>query len=194
MNAYNFSEPVRIVLAIAREEAVKLGDTYVMPDHIGLALLSQQQGMCAAILNHLGTNPQALRDVVAERMAQRRREEAAEAGADLPYTSASKNVLELTMKEARQLQQSYIGTEHLLLGIAREADNATASVLADHGLTLERLRDEVARVAEKSLPGPVTHAMDSLQHLSRRLRSVQRLAALALALSLLALAIAIVRR
>lgn len=61
MNGYNFSEPVRMVLAMARENAANFQDDFVLPDHIGLALLVQQQGMCAAVLSYLGANLRVLR-------------------------------------------------------------------------------------------------------------------------------------
>src|SRR2546426_11218507 len=67
---------------------------------------------------------------------------AAAAGPDLPYTSRAKKVLELAMSEARELNHSYVGTEHLLLGLLREETGVAAQVLTDAGVTLERARAE----------------------------------------------------
>ncbi len=76
----------------------------------------------------------------------------ARAGPDLPYTSRAKKVLEFAMSEARELNYTYVGTEHLLLGVLREEKGIGAQVLTDAGVTLEQAREEVLRVAGSQMP------------------------------------------
>ena len=77
---------------------------------------------------------------------------AAAAGPDLPYTSRAKKVLELAMIEARELNHSYVGTEHLLLGLLREEKGIAAQVLTDAGVNLEQSRAETLRLLGSDLP------------------------------------------
>src|SRR5207244_4224920 len=80
---------------------------------------------------------------------------AAAAGPDLPYTSRAKKVLELAMSEARELNHSYVGTEHLLLGLLREEKGIAAQVLTDAGVNLEQARAETLRLLGSEMPsGP----------------------------------------
>jgi ATP-dependent Clp protease ATP-binding subunit ClpA len=67
-------------------------------------------------------------------------------GPDLPYTNFAKRALELAMSEARELGQSYVGTEHLLLGLLREAKGIAAQVLEAHGLTVGTVRSKTIQV------------------------------------------------
>src|SRR4030095_5663708 len=77
---------------------------------------------------------------------------AAAAGPDLPYTSRAKKVLELAMTEARELNHSYVGTEHLLLGLLREEKGIAAQVLTDAGVNLEQSRAETLRLLGSDMP------------------------------------------
>src|SRR3712207_5952488 len=126
MNGYNFTQRMRVVLALAREEAAALNHEYVGTEHILLALLregdrhdsSSDQGVATATLRNLGVDTAA----VAQRIHATVKPGKASrwTGPDLPYTSRAKVVLELAMKEARELNHGYVGTEHLLLGLVRE--------------------------------------------------------------------------
>jgi ATP-dependent Clp protease ATP-binding subunit ClpC len=117
MNGYNFTERVRKVLAMAREESVRLHHEYVGTEHILLGLLREGGGVAAKVLEDLGVDPDALHDQIEASIEQGR---AHATGPDLPYTSRAKKVLELAMSEARDLGHSYVGTEHLLLGLIAE--------------------------------------------------------------------------
>ena len=76
-------------------------------------------------------------------------------GPDLPYTSRAKKVLELAMAEARRLEHTYVGTEHLLLGLLREEKGIAAQVLADAGITIENAGNEILRIlANQPAPAP----------------------------------------
>ena len=147
MNGYNFTERVRKVLAMAREESVRLHHEFVGTEHILLGLIREGEGVGIMAMRNLGVDPDALPEQI-EAIIQKGR--ARVTGPDLPYTSRAKKVLELAMSEARDLSHSYVGTEHLLLGLVAEHKGIAAQLLTDAGITLERAREEV----QKILVGP----------------------------------------
>ncbi len=144
MNGYNFTESVRHVLAIAREEAVGLHHEYVGTEHILLGLGTEGEGVGVHVLQSLGVSTYDIRQTIIEILKPGRSEKVI--GPDLPYTSRAKRVLELALKEARDLNHSYVGTEHLLLGLLAEEKGIAAQVLNHHGATLDAVRAEVVRV------------------------------------------------
>src|SRR5918911_3025142 len=144
MNGYNFTERVRKVLAMAREEAARLRHQYVGTEHILLGLIREGEGVASAVLQNLGADPDDLRRRV--EAAVKEGKASHPTGPDLPYTSRAKKVLELAMSEARELNHSYVGTEHLLLGLLREEKGIAAQVLTDVGVNLEAARAETLRI------------------------------------------------
>src|SRR5580658_10226635 len=150
MNGYNFTERVRKVLAMAREEAARLHHEYVGTEHILLGLIREGEGVAAAVLQNMNVDldevQQKIEDMVKKGKA------AQTTGPDLPYTSRAKKVLELAMSEARELNHSYVGTEHLLLGLVREEKGIAAQVLTDAGVNLEAARAETLRILGTELP------------------------------------------
>jgi ATP-dependent Clp protease ATP-binding subunit ClpC len=150
MNGYNFTERVRKVLAMAREEAARLHHEYVGTEHILLGLIREGEGVAAAVLQNLNVD---LDDVTQKIEDTVKKGKAAQAtGPDLPYTSRAKKVLELAMAEARDLNHSYVGTEHLLLGLLREEKGIAAQVLTDAGVNLEAARAETLRLLGTEMP------------------------------------------
>jgi ATP-dependent Clp protease ATP-binding subunit ClpC len=164
MNGYNFTERVRRVLQNAREEAVALRHEYVGTEHILLGLLGAG-GVAESALQNLGTNPADVRKAILETVRPGPAEGTATGAAasggllgaiadsmgfrqkiDLPYTSRAKKVLEFSMVEARELRHSYVGTEHLLLGLMREERGIAAQILTSTGLTINGVREEVVRL------------------------------------------------
>lgn len=141
MNGYNFTERVRRVLAMAREEAAHLKHEYVGTEHILLGLIRAGEGVAVAVLQNLGVDLDQVRQNVEAQV--KRDKPNRPVGPDLPYTSRAKKVLEFAMTEARELNHSYVGTEHLLLGLIREDKGIAAEVLADMGVTAEGARDEI---------------------------------------------------
>ncbi|HEY9226464.1 MAG TPA: Clp protease N-terminal domain-containing protein, partial [Gemmatimonadaceae bacterium] len=144
MNGYNFTERVRRVLAAAREEAVALSHEYVGTEHMLLGLLRERDGVAHAVLDKLDVDGDKLRDLIL--FTVKKGQSSPGERRDLPYTSRSKKVLELAMAEARTLEHSYVGTEHLLLGLIAEGKGVAAQVLTDAGAMLETVRGEVIRV------------------------------------------------
>jgi ATP-dependent Clp protease ATP-binding subunit ClpA len=154
MNGYNFTERVRRVLALAREEAARLRHEYVGTEHILLALIRDDGGVAITALRSLNVEPESLRDKLLAVIKLGTQE--GRARPDLPYTSRAKKVLELAMKQARELNHSYVGTEHLLLGLIDERKGIAAQILVDAGATLE-----VTAAAIVRLLGSPEHAPDT---------------------------------
>jgi len=144
MNGYNFTERVRKVLAMAREEAARLHHEYVGTEHILLGLIREGEGVAATVLQNLNVELDEIQQKIEETVKKGKAAQAT--GPDLPYTSRAKKVLELAMSEARELGHSYVGTEHLLLGLLREEKGIAAQVLTDAGVNLEAARSETLRI------------------------------------------------
>ncbi|HET9985281.1 MAG TPA: ATP-dependent Clp protease ATP-binding subunit [Longimicrobiales bacterium] len=140
---YNFTDRVRKVLAMAREEAIRLQHDYVGTEHILLGLIREGEGMAATVLTNLNVDLEQVHERIEESV---RKGKATIALGELPYTSRAKKVLEYAMAEARELNHSYVGTEHLLLGLLREEKGIAAQVLNSLGVTLEEARAETLKL------------------------------------------------
>ena len=155
MNGYNFTERVRKVLAFARDEADRLNHEYVGTEHILLGMIREaegSEGVGVGILRNLGVDPVAIKRKIEETLitgSNTRRMP------DLPYTSRAKKVLELAMRSARDNGHTYVGTEHVLLGLIREEKGIAAQILADAGITEKAARVEMLRIlrGEEVPPG-----------------------------------------
>lgn len=156
MNGYNFTDRVRKVLQMAREEASRLHHEYVGTEHILLGLIREGEGVAAAVLTNLHIDLDDIQQKIEETV--KKGKAPAPEGPDLPYTSRAKKVLELAMSEARELNHSYVGTEHLLLGLLREEKGIAAQVLADSGISLEQARAETLRLLGSEMPSGTTKA------------------------------------
>ena len=143
MNGYNFTDRTRKVLQMAREEAARLHHEFVGTEHLLLGIVREGEGVACAVLQNLDADLEDIRDEIEKTVKEGK---AANRGDDLPYTSRAKKILELSMSEARELNHSYVGTEHLLLGVLREEKGIGAQVLMNLGLTLERVRAETLRL------------------------------------------------
>ncbi len=146
---YNFTDRVRKVLAMAREEAIRLQHDYVGTEHILLGLIREGEGVAAAVLTNLAADLDELHRLVEENV---RRGKSSAAIGELPYTSRAKKVLEYAMAEARELNHSYVGTEHLLLGLLREEKGLAAKVLGELGIGLEEARAETLKLLGTEVP------------------------------------------
>ncbi len=150
MNGYNFTERVRKVLAMAREEAARLHHEYVGTEHILLGLIREGEGVAAQVLQNLSVELDDIQQKIEETVKKGKAGQTT--GPDLPYTSRAKKVLELAMAEARDLNHSYVGTEHLLLGLLREEKGIAAQVLTDAGVNLDAARAETLRILGTEMP------------------------------------------
>ena len=143
MKGYNFTERVRRALAMAREESGRLRHEYVGTEHILLGLLRAGEGVAMSVLSNLSADADKLREEIERNTGLGN---ASPVAPDIPYTSRAKKVLELAMAEARDLDHSYVGTEHVLLGLLREEKGIAAQVLNEHGVSPDKARAETLRL------------------------------------------------
>jgi ATP-dependent Clp protease ATP-binding subunit ClpC len=129
---------------MAREEAARLHHEYVGTEHILLGLIREGEGVAAAVLQSLTVDLEEIQQKIEETVKKGKAQQGT--GPDLPYTSRAKKVLELAMSEARELNHSYVGTEHLLLGLLREEKGIAAQVLTDANVNLDAARAETLRL------------------------------------------------
>ncbi|MCL7957175.1 MAG: ATP-dependent Clp protease ATP-binding subunit [marine benthic group bacterium] len=146
---YNFTDRVRKVLAMAREEAVRLQHDYVGTEHILLGLIREGEGVAAEVLRNLAADLDDLLRLVEENI---RAGKATTPIGELPYTTRAKKVLEYAMAESRELNHSYVGTEHLLLGLLREEKGLAARVLGELGIGLDEARAEMLKLLGTDMP------------------------------------------
>jgi ATP-dependent Clp protease ATP-binding subunit ClpC len=127
---------------LAQEEAKLLNHNYIGTEHILLGLIHEGEGVAAKALEALGINLEGVREQVQEIIGQGQQ---APTG-HIPFTPRAKKVLELSLREALQLGHSYIGTEHLLLGLIREGEGVAAQVLTKLGADTNKVRQQVIQL------------------------------------------------
>ena len=137
-----FTDKARRVVVLAQEEAKLLNHNYIGTEHILLGLIHEGEGVAAKALESLGINLDSVREQVQEIIGQGQQ---APSG-HIPFTPRAKKVLELSLREALQLGHSYIGTEHLLLGLIREGEGVAAQVLTKLGADTNRVRQQVIQL------------------------------------------------
>jgi ATP-dependent Clp protease ATP-binding subunit ClpC len=141
-----FSEGARRVLTRAQGEAQRLGHSYIDTEHILLGIAGEETGIAAKVLNNLGISMSKIQAAVEFVIGKGERRAG---GGDVDLAPRAKRAIEFAVDEARRLNSSYIGVEHLLLGLMRESEGVAFSVLESFGITLERTRDEVSRVVRQ---------------------------------------------
>ncbi|MDD5806387.1 MAG: ATP-dependent Clp protease ATP-binding subunit [Eggerthellales bacterium] len=144
-----FTDKARHVLVLAQEEARKLKQPQVGSEHLLLGLSREPEGMAAQALTHLGITYEKSLDAVKRDSIP---DESVEEGARLPFTPRVKRILENALREAMQMGQSYISTEHLLLAIAREEEGGAVVALGHMGLTVEDIRAALRDVVGQPTP------------------------------------------
>jgi hypothetical protein len=137
-----FTARARRVVVLAQEEARMLDHNYIGTEHILLGLIREGEGVAAKALESLGISLEAVRQQVEEIIGLG---EQAPSG-HIPFTARAKKVLELSLHEAPQLGQNYIGSEHILLALIREGDGVAAQVLVKLGADLIRVRQQVIQL------------------------------------------------
>ena len=137
-----FTDKARRVVVLAQEEAKLLNHNYIGTEHILLGLIHEGEGVAAKALEALGISLDGVREQVQEIIGQG---QTAPTG-HIPFTPRAKKVLELSLREALQLGHSYIGTEHLLLGLIREGEGVAAQVLTKLGADTNRVRQQVIQL------------------------------------------------
>ncbi len=137
-----FTDRARRVVVLAQEEARMLNHNYIGTEHILLGLIHEGEGVAAKALESLGISLEAVREQVQEIIGPSQQTQPGH----IPFTPRAKKVLELSLREGLQLGHSYIGTEHILLGLIREGEGVAAQVLVKMGADLARVRQQVIQL------------------------------------------------
>jgi ATP-dependent Clp protease ATP-binding subunit ClpC len=136
----NFTPRAQQVLALARKEADRFNHSYVGTEHLLLGLIKLGQGVAVNVLERMGLELDTVRMEVEKEVGSGPPQKAA---GNIPYTPRVKKVLALANKEAKALNHSYVGTEHLLLGLLREGEGVAARVLRRLDVDIQRTRNEI---------------------------------------------------
>jgi hypothetical protein len=147
-----FTDRARKVMQFANQEALRLNHEYIGTEHILLGLIREGSGVGANVLQNLDIDLKTVRLEV-EKIVMGG-PATLEVGLKLPKTPRAKRALEFAIAEARQLNHSYVGTEHLLLGLVREGEGVAAQVLVNMGLRLDDVREEVLNLLGHHLENP----------------------------------------
>jgi len=143
-----FTERARQVVVLAQDEARALKHNYIGTEHLLLGLLRQEKGLAARVLESLGITVEEVRYQVARLIGQG--DEVTQGM--IRFTPRAKKVLELSLREAVDLQHDYIGTEHILLAIVRENEGVAARILLAFDADAETIRSEVIRMLSEGEP------------------------------------------
>ena len=155
---HNFTPRAQQVLALARFEADRLHHNFLGTEHLLLGLIALGQGVAVNVLWKMGVDLETARREVEQHVG---------AGPEqtifgnIPYTPRVKKVLALAAKEAKALNHTYVGTEHILLGLLREGDGVAARVLQHLGVDVERTRQEILKELDPNFPGTFRHVEPS---------------------------------
>src|ERR1700751_4923788 len=138
----NFTPRAQQVLALARKEADRFNHNYVGTEHLLLGLIKLGQGVAVNVLQKMGLDLETVRMEVEKHVGSHPERKMV---GNIPYTPRVKKVLALAGKEAKALNHSYVGTEHILLGLLREGEGVAARVLKSLELDIERTRNEILK-------------------------------------------------
>ena len=137
-----FTERARQVAVLAQEEARTLRHDNIGTEHLLLGLLREDEGLAARVLESLGITPERVRGQVVRITGSGEEETSGQ----IPFTPRAKKVLEMALREALSLGHNYIGTEHILLAIARENEGVASRILLDFDVDAEKIRNGVIRM------------------------------------------------
>ena len=146
----NFTPRAQQVLALARKEADRFNHNFVGTEHLLLGLIKLGQGVAVSVLQKLGLDLETVRMEVEKQVGTGPDQKMI---GNIPYTPRVKKVLALAAKEAKALNHTYVGTEHILLGLLREGDGVAARVLKNLDVDIEQTRQEILKELEPSFQG-----------------------------------------
>ena len=150
----NFTPRAQQVLALARKEADRFNHNYVGTEHLLLGLIKLGQGVAVNVLTKLGLDLETVRLQVEQQVGSG--PETKMVG-NIPYTPRVKKVLALASKEAKALNHSYVGTEHILLGLIHEGEGVAAKALESLGISLDAVRGQVEEIIGQGGSAPSGH-------------------------------------
>src|SRR6266576_3755435 len=154
----NFTPRAQQVLALARKEADRFNHNYVGTEHLLLGLIKLGQGVAVNVLQKMGLDLETVRMEVEKQVGSG--PETKMVG-NVPYTPRVKKVLALAGKEAKALNHSYVGTEHILLGLLREGEGVAARVLKTLEIDIERTRNEILKELDPNFTPPEGEAEET---------------------------------
>src|SRR5438132_1160101 len=154
----NFTPIAQQVLALARKEADRFNHNYVGTEHLLLGLIKLGQGVAVNVLQKMGLDLETVRMEVEKQVGSG--PETKMVG-NVPYTPRVKKVLALAGKEAKALNHSYVGTEHILLGLLREGEGVAARVLKSLEIDIERTRNEILKELDPNFTPPEGEAEET---------------------------------
>ncbi|GIH99853.1 hypothetical protein Pta02_18620 [Planobispora takensis] len=140
-----FTDRARRVVVLAQEEARRLSHNYIGTEHLLLGLVGEEDGAAARALQSFDVSREQVRSDIEEIIGQG----SGAVSGHIPFTPRAKKVLELSLREALNMHHSYIGTEHILLGLIREGEGVAAQVLTKQGVRLEAVRSAVIALIER---------------------------------------------
>lgn len=146
----NFTPRAQQVLALARKEADRFHHNYVGTEHLLLGLINLGQGVAVNVLQKMGLDLETVRSAVEQQVGSG---PDSKPTGNIPYTPRVKKVLALAGKEAKALNHSYVGTEHILLGLLREGEGVAARVLKSLDVDIERCRNEILSELDPNFTG-----------------------------------------
>ena len=138
---YKFTNRAKKAITIANELAIELGHSYIGTEHILYGLAKEGSGVASKVLENQEIMPEQIIDVIVNLVGQE-----AQTGDTLGFTPRAKRVIENAFIEARKLGYNYIGTEHILIGILREADSIAARILLELNTNIPKLYNEIVKV------------------------------------------------
>src|SRR5216684_4132150 len=147
----NFTPRAQQVLQLARKEADRFNHNYVGTEHLLLGLIKLGQGVAVNVLQKMGLDLETVRMEVEKQVGSGPETKIV---GNIPYTPRVKKVLALAGKEAKSLNHSYVGTEHILLGLLREGEGVAARVLKNLEVDIERTRNEILKELDPNFTPP----------------------------------------
>ena len=142
---YKFTNSAQNVLEIAKEIAIELGHNYIGTEHILYGLTEEENGVASKVLENQNINSENVLEEIENLIGR----DEGRTITSLGFTPRTKRVLENAFLEARKLDSDYIGTEHILIGIMREADSIAVRILLDLGINPQKLYNEIVKVLEE---------------------------------------------
>src|SRR5215831_2221650 len=146
----NFTPRAQQVLALARKEADRFNHNYLGTEHLLLGLIKLGQGVAVNVLQKMGLDLETVRMEVEKQVGTGPDQKMI---GNIPYTPRVKKVLDLAKREAKNLNHTYIGTEHILLGLLREGDGVAARILRSLDVDIEQTRQEILKELDPNFTG-----------------------------------------
>ena len=169
-----FTESARRALFFARYEVSQLGATSIETEHVLLGLIRESRGVVARILAPVA--PESLRRDIETRSVYGKK---TPTSLEVPFSAETQRALQFAAEEADRMRHSYIGKEHLLLGLLREESSVAASILTKHGLRLDDVRSTIVKVLAEPAASTSSTRVEGSEQIDQITRMVQQLAPMA---------------